>query len=177
MSDKRSVLDALSAAEKAVVLDELLAARPDLRQPAEACAAQVIASADRSAVGGDVEDALLGLGIEELDTRAGYRPGRGYVHPAEAADEILDEALQPFLDDLRRRASFGMRSAAVELAAGIMLGLYNCRHGNSETLLEYSPDYAAERASGVMSDCARLGIELPVVELLDLAPEWSAMLD
>jgi hypothetical protein len=56
-----------------------------------------------------------------------------------------------------------MRSAAVELAAGILLGLYNCRHGNSETLLEYSPDYAAERASGVVSDCARLGIELPAV--------------
>jgi hypothetical protein len=37
-------------------------------------------------------------------------------------------------------------------AAGILLGLYNCRHGNSETLLEYSPDYAAERASGVVSD-------------------------
>ena len=176
MRDKRSALDALSAAEKAAVLDELLAARPDLRQQAEACAAQLLTGAGRSAVADDVEDALQGLGIEELDTRAGYRPGRGYVHPAEAADEILDEVLQPFLDDLQRRAGFGMRSAAVELAAGIMLGLYNCRHGNSETLLEYSPDYAAERASGVVSDCARLGIELPAVELLDLMPEWSAML-
>jgi hypothetical protein len=47
-----------------------------------------------------------------------------------------------------------MRSAAAELAAGILLGLHNCRHGNSETLLEYCPDYAAERASGVVSDCA-----------------------
>jgi hypothetical protein len=69
-----------------------------------------------------------------------------------------------------------MRSAAVELAAGILLGLYHCRHGNSETLLEYSPDYAAERASGVVGDCARLGIELPTVELHDLMPKWSAML-
>jgi hypothetical protein len=69
-----------------------------------------------------------------------------------------------------------MRSAAAELAAGILLGLYHCRHGNSETLLEYSPDYAAERASGVVSDCVRLGIELPAVELLDLMPEWSALL-
>jgi len=25
-------------------------------------------------------------------------------------------------------------------------------------------------------DCAKLGIELPVVELLDLMPEWSALL-
>jgi len=90
------------------VLDELLAARPDLRQLAGACAAQVMTGADRSAVADDVQDALQGLGIEELNTRAGYRPGRGYVHPAEAADEILDEALQPFLDDLQRRAGFGM---------------------------------------------------------------------
>jgi hypothetical protein len=170
VSDKRSALDALSAAEKAAVLDELLAARPDLRQPAEAYAAQVMTVAD------DVEDALQGLGIEELNTRAGYRPGRGYVHPAEAADEVLDEVLQPFLDDLHRRAGLGMRSAAVELAAGILLGLYHCRHGNSETLLEYCPDYAAERASGVVSDCARLGIELPTVELLDLMPESSVLL-
>ena len=176
MSDKRSALDTLSAAEKATVLDELLAARPDLREPAEAYAAQAMTNTDRSAVAGDVEDSLQGLGIEELNIRAGYRPGRGYVHPAEAADEILDEALQPFLDDLQRRAGFGMRSAAVELAAGIMLGLYNCRHGNSDTLLEYCPDYAAQRAPGVVSDCARLGIELPAVELLDLMPEWSAML-
>ncbi len=138
--------------------------------------AQVMSGADRSAVAGDAEDALQDLGIEELNTRADYRPGRGYVHPAEAADEILDEALQPFLDDLQRRARLGMRSAAAELAAGILLGLYNCRHGNSETLLEYSPDYAAERASGVVSDCARLGIELAAVEFLDLMPEWSALL-
>jgi len=38
------------------------------------------------------------------------------------------------------------------------------------------PDYAAERASGVVSDCAKLGIELPGAELLDRMPEWSALL-
>jgi hypothetical protein len=83
--------------------------------------------ADRVAVADEVETALQGRGIEELNTRAGHRPGRGYVHPTEAADEILDEDLQPFLDDLHRRAGFGMRSAAAEVAAGILLGLYNCR--------------------------------------------------
>ena len=111
-----------------------------------------------------------------LNSRAGYRPGLGYVDPAEAADEILDEALQPFLDDLQRRTDLGMGSAAAELAAGILLGLYNCREGNSETLLEHAPDYAAERASAVVSDCAKLGIELPAVELLDLMSAWSDLL-
>ena len=176
MSDKRSALETLSAAEKATVLDELLASRPDLREPAEAYAAQLMKGAERSAVADEVESALHYLDIDELNTRAGHRPGFGYVDPAEAADEILDEALQSFLDDLQRRADLGMRSAAAELAAGILLGLYNCRDGNSETLLEYSPDYAAERASGVVSDCAKLGIELPAVELLDLMPAWSDLL-
>ena len=123
MSGDRPALEALSAAEKAAVLDELLAARPDLREPAEAYAVQVMTDADRVAVADDVESALQGRDIEELNTRAGHRPGRGYIHPAEAADEILDEALQPFLDDLHRRAGLGMRSATAELAAGILLGL------------------------------------------------------
>ena len=76
VSDKRSALEALSAAEKAAVLDELLAARPDLREPAEAYAAQVMSGADRSAVADDVEDALQGLGIEELNTPSG--PGMAH---------------------------------------------------------------------------------------------------
>jgi hypothetical protein len=69
MSDKRSALDALSTTEKAAVLDELLAARPDLRQPAEAYASKLLTGADRSAVADDVEEAMQGLGIEELSTR------------------------------------------------------------------------------------------------------------
>ncbi len=68
-----------------------------------------------------------------------------------------------------------MASAAAEVAAGVLLGLYNCREASSETLLEYAPDYPAERASVVTSDCARLGIELPA-ELLELMPDWSNLL-
>jgi len=175
MSDKRSALDALSAPEKAAVLDELLTAQPDLRESAEAYAARLMKDAERSAVADGVESALKWLDIDELNTRADH-PGFGYVDPADAADEILDEALQPFLDDLQRRAGLGMASAAAEVAAGILLGLYNCRQGSSETLLEYAPDYAAERASAVLNDCAKLSIELPTAEILDLMPEWAGLL-
>src|SRR5258708_15194852 len=103
-----SALDALSADEKAAVLDKLLAARPDLLELAETYAAQIMSDEDRSAVAGDVEDALRGLDIEELNGKAGYQRGRGYVDPGEAADEILDEALGPFLVDLKRRAELRM---------------------------------------------------------------------
>jgi hypothetical protein len=161
MSDRRPRLDALSAAEKAAVLEEILAVRPNLRELAEACATRLMKDARRPAIAGDVESALKWLDIGELNNRVGHRLGSGYIHPVEAASEILDEALQPFLDDLKRRADLGMGSAATEVAAGILLGLYGCREGGSETLLEYVPDYAAERASVVASDCIRLSIDLP----------------
>ena len=172
-----SALTALSAAEKATVLDELLAARPDLRELAETHAVQLLSAEDRVTVATHIADTLRGLDIEELNGRAGYRPGRGYVHPVEAADEILDEALEPFLHDLERRARLGMSAATIELATGILLGLYQCRDSGSETLLEYSPDYAVEHATEVLHRCAKLGVELPTMELLDLAPEWDTILD
>ncbi|MGH3751661.1 MAG: hypothetical protein ACRDRP_03020 [Pseudonocardiaceae bacterium] len=170
-----SALAALSANEKAAVLDELLAARPDLRQLAETHAAQLMSAEDRTAVADDVAGALRSLDIKELNGRAGYQRGRGYVHPVEAADEILDEALDPFLRDLERRAALGMATAATELAVGILLGLYECRDGGSETLLEYSPDYPAERSADVVDRCAKLDVNLPRTELLDLLTEWDGI--
>jgi hypothetical protein len=172
-----SALAALTAPEKAVVLDDLLAGRPDLRQLAEARAARLLSSEDRSAVAAAVGNALLSRDIVELNGRAGYQPGRGYVHPGEAATEILDEDLESFLHDLERRATLGTGSAAVELAVGILCGLYECRDADSETLLEYSPDYPPERAADVLDLCRKLGVTLPVVELIELLPEWSAVLE
>jgi hypothetical protein len=173
---KPSALNALTLAEKGELLDHLLAVRPELREQAEVLARGRLVDGDRSAVADDVESALRYHDIDELNSRAGHHPGRGYVDPGEATDEILDESLQPFLDDLVRRGELGRRAAAVELAVGIVCGLYACRDAGSETLLEYSPDYPVERAGEVARRCAKLEIELPVDDLLDLVPDWSSLL-
>ena len=173
---RTSALDTLTPEEKGELLDELLTARPELREQVEALAQRRLVDEDRSAVADDVESALRLHDIDELNGRAGYHPGRGYVDPGEAADEILDEALQPFLDDLARRGGLGMTAAAVELAVGILAGLYACRDAGSESLLEYSPDYPIERAGDVVDRCAKLGVELPIDDLLELIPEWSRLL-
>jgi hypothetical protein len=48
---------------------------------------------------------------------------------------------------LSRRATLGMNTAAAELAVGILCGLYACRDDSGESLIEYCPDYPAERAA------------------------------
>lgn len=171
-----SALVALSASEKATVLDELLATRVELRQLAEGLAVRLLRAEDRAAVADQVAGALQDMDVEELNGHTGYRPGRGYVHPVEAADEILDEVLHPFLGDLERRAALGMAAAATELAMGVLLGLYRCRHAASETVLEYAPDYPAERAADLVDRCTKLHVDLPHDELVDLLTEWDAII-
>lgn len=172
----RTLLEELTAQEKADLLDRLLVIQPQLRAKVETLAVERMASDDQAETADEVESALRYLGIDELSGRAGYRPGQGYVHECEAADEILDEAFEPFLTDLDRRARLGLTTAATRLAVGILAGLYQCRDGGDESLLEYSPDFPAERAADVVDRCRRHGIVLPTAELLGLAPDWASML-
>jgi hypothetical protein len=168
-------LNALTAEERSALLDALLTARPDLRGQAEELATRQLSEVDPAEVADSVESALGFVEVDELGGRAGYQPGIGYVHPVDAAAEILDELLQPFLDDLQRHARLGMTAAATEVAVGVLHGLYRCRDGGSESLLEYSPDFADERAAQVVRQCRTLPVELPVDDLVDALPGWEPL--
>jgi hypothetical protein len=173
---RASALTSLTLTEKGELLDQFLTTQPELREQVEELARLRLIVEDRDTIASDVESALNSHDIDELNSHAGYDPGRGYVDPGEAADEILDGELQPFLDDLARRANLGLAAAATEIATGILYGLYACRKANAETLLEYTPDYAIERAGAVIDQCSKLGVTLPADELLDRVPEWARLL-
>ena len=82
---------------------------------------------DRHAVAEDVADELRALHLSQLADRAGPQWGGAYVDPHDAADEMLDEIVQPSLDDLSRRARIGAVQAAREIGFGVLMGLYACR--------------------------------------------------
>jgi hypothetical protein len=94
-----SALGVMTQAEQAQVLAELLARHPDLRQDAEELAQAQLASVTAEDVAGEVAWTLGSLHWESIGARVGYQSGRGYVHPNEAAWDILEDALQPFMDD------------------------------------------------------------------------------
>jgi hypothetical protein len=114
--------------------------------------------------------------LERLNLRAGYQRGRGYVHAVEAPWELLEEALQPYLDDIGRLAGLGLPAAAQEVAAGVLLGLYQYRDQPWEdTVMVEAPDFPVEAAGQVMDALERAGVNPPdgVEELL---PDWSSLL-
>jgi len=167
------VLSVLCDAEKAAVLDELVTADSRLRASAESAARRRLASVDRAGVSDAVVEVLTALDQEALGTRAG-RTRYGYVEPTEAAWALLEEALQPWIEDIRRLSRIGLAQAARETGLGILGGLHRLEHArDDDLLLSWAPDFPAETAFGVLRALADAGVELSHAGMQRAAPGWS----
>jgi hypothetical protein len=171
-----SALESLSAVERAGTLTALLQAHPELLAEAELLAAGFLSQEDRHAVAEDVAYELRALHLSQLADRAGPQWGGGYVDPNEAADEMLDEVVQPYLEDLERRARTGAVQAAREIAFGVLLGLYACRdEDDNDRVLTHAgtPDAVDNLGSQAIRAMKNAGLDVPDDWLVEQCPAWA----
>ena len=147
------LLARLTSVEGAQVLRSLLERHPQLVAEAECIARAVVTDVDAEAVAEEVEQVVLGLDLDDLNSRAG-RHSWGYVEPTEAAWELLEEAVDPFLEEMKRHIELGFEAAATATCAGIVLGLYRCRGKNSDQVLGWAEDFPAEAAGHAVATLA-----------------------
>jgi hypothetical protein len=134
-------LKALRPHEAGAVLEALLEAHPDLLGETERLAAGILDGITWESVCEDLTYTLRSLPLEALNDRAGYQPGRGYVHECDAAGEVVEETLAPYLDDVVRRLKLGMTTSAHQVAAGVLAGLHACAGDHDrDGLLGYAGD-------------------------------------
>ena len=144
-----SVLEKLDAAESASVLKALVDHHPELRSEAEALAREVLGEVSLFSVADDVEDAVLQFDYDDLNSRAG-RHSSGYVEPTEAAWELLEEAVEPFVSQMKRYLELGLEEQSREVCQGILLGLYRVRDGGSNDILGWAEDFPEEAAGNAL---------------------------
>ncbi len=185
---KTDSLDRLKGDEAAAVLRLLLKGHPELAKEVEALAKSVIGDVSIEEVADDVEDALRSLTLDDLNDRAGPKAD-GYVEPTEAAWELVEEEVMPFLDDIKRRAESGQFDAALATCVGVVLGVYRLRKGDRGPFLEWaadSPDEMAGEAVVTLRQALRKtktargdlkdSASLPAI-FRETAPEWVEMLE
>jgi hypothetical protein len=153
-SRSRKALDLLRPEESATVLRSILERHPELAAEAEELARAAVSEVDAEIVADDVKEAVSDLDLDDLGTRAGPQSW-GYVEPTEAAWEILGEAVDPFVHDMKRQIALGFEAAAAATCAGIVLGLYRCRECSSDQLVGWAEDFAAEVACEAAATLAR----------------------
>lgn len=111
----------LSDDERSVLLSELLLRHPELAAGAEEITCALLVVDDRELTG-EITSRLRALGL------------RGPVSVAAGRGRVL-EVLRPYVDDLAWRTERGARRAAAGIAAGVMLGVYECREDTGEDML------------------------------------------
>ena len=149
------VLARLTAEEARGVLESLLRNHPELKQEAVEIAKSSLADVSYEDVAAEVEDLLKSLSHQDMAGRCG-RQLWGYVEPTEAAWELLEETIEPLVNDVKRLIETGLIRAAAETSKGLLLGLYLVRSDvASGDVLDCAPDFATETACAVLATWRR----------------------
>jgi hypothetical protein len=185
---KQSALDRLKGEEAAALLRVLLERHPNLATEIEDLAAYVIGEVSIEEIADTVEDEVRSLDLDDLNSRAG-RHAYGYVEPTQAAWDLVEETVMPFLEDIKRRAEAGQQAAALNTCVGVVVGLYRLRHSQGDDFLGWAADAPDEmageavvtlrkalRAAKSARGAGKSPPALPQV-FRDLAPEWVEMLE
>ncbi len=122
-----SALDSLGPGEAARLLSQLLHSHPEVRGELEPLALGLITAGTPEDVADDLEFAFSGIHQEDIWDRSGSDHFGGYTAPDEAAGELCEEALAPFLADLNRLLDMGQAQPALAHIKGIILGLHNLK--------------------------------------------------
>ncbi len=184
-----SVLDQLKPAEAGIVLQRLLAAHPDLHAEAGQIARALLGEVSFEDVAGEIETAARALDLDDLNCRAGSHRW-GYQDPSDAAWELLEEVVDPFLEDMKRQAELHLEAKALEICKGIVLGLYSVRHKpNGSTVLGWPPDFAVQTAMSAVEMWSTRGggtwkvrrarrgrPTFPRAFVAEYVPEWSSLI-
>jgi len=179
-SDASGLLERLSPEEAVAILHQMLDKHPEFRSEAEDFATQLVSSDSIEDIAQDVYDRITGIDLDALNGRAGAHSW-GYVGPDQAAQDLLEEAVEDLLEDMKRRAELGLVSSAEVLCAGIVQGLYQAQDAKSDGALGWAPDFPAEEAGYVVGEflraCpagARKAAQRSSMEsLAKRAPKWA----
>jgi hypothetical protein len=178
-----SILERLTGDESAAVLRILLERHQVIRTEAEKIATGLVSPPSLDTVANDVFAGVTFIGIDALNHRAGKKPW-GYVEPSEAAWELLEEAVEPVIVDMKRRMELGLADAAKTMCRGLVIGLHTAEGAESDGPLGWAPDFPAEAACHAVAELIRAAPtenrKNTREDLLDAlagdVPDWSEML-
>ena len=106
------------------------------------------------------------------------------MEPGEAAWELLEEAVDDVVADMKRKAKLGLDTAAEAICLGIVVGLNKAKGVGSDAPLGWAEDFPAEGACHAVAELIRtcptekrVAVRDRLVDALaDLVPGWHGMI-
>jgi len=118
-----AIIDHLSPDEALAILKHLAKEDADLARRIEQIGRKRLTGVDVEDIAEQVYSDLDTLPVEDVWERAGSSYGE-YIEPGEAAWEMFEETLNPFMREMKRYQELSMRSEAKHYCMGILQGIY-----------------------------------------------------
>ena len=147
----KNLLQGLSSDEASRVLLALLEADPDLMKKAYDIALKVVGDVDADKIMNDVFCKLDSLELDALSGRSG-RTRHGYVEPTDAAWEIFEETLDPFIYEMKKNQQRALPAAAKTYCIGIIKGLMAYEEDSRSDFAEWVTDAPGEYIHTVVDE-------------------------
>lgn len=138
MKDPREIIDHLSSTDALTILRTLAADDEQLARRIAELALANLSEVDPEEIAAGLYEELDALEVEEVWDRAG-ETRHGYVEPGEAADQMIDEVLEPYLEELKKYQELGLSLEARRQCMGLLLGLYQFEHESTSEFKDWAP--------------------------------------
>jgi hypothetical protein len=139
MKDPHEIIDHLSPTDALAILRTLADSDEQLARRIAEIATAHLSEVDPEEVATVLYDELSFLEVEEVWDRAGPKR-HGYVDPGEAADQMIEEVIGPYLEELKKYQELGMNTEANRMCMGLLLGLYRFDHESRSKFKDWAPD-------------------------------------
>jgi hypothetical protein len=147
----KSFIQGLNAEESCQVLKILLDVNPDLMKKVYDIAMQVAGDVDADTILDEVYHELDALDTDDLYSRSG-KTRYGYVDPNEEAWEMFEEALQPFIDEMKKNQQRELPAIAKTYCMGIIKGILRFEEESNSDFKDWVEDAPGEYVASVIKE-------------------------
>lgn len=171
------LLSKLTGAQALQVLNGMVSDDDRLARKIEAEAQRVLAAVDIDGVGDEVFCALDMIDVQDCWGRADSRRD-GYTSPDEAAVELMEAELQPFVDQAKRYHELDMLKQERDYCAGVILGLYRYEKESKSEFRNWSEDLPLDSAGWLLDEWRERNVDKAMRDAMDdfirgRCPEWA----
>ena len=149
MPSPKEIIDQLSHGQALAILQALAAGDEQLANRIAELGTACLSEVDPEEVSAALYDELDALEVEEVWDRA-EKTRHGYVDTSEAAYQMVEEVIDPYLEQLKKYQKLGMSTEANTLCMGLLLGLYQFERESKSEFKNWAVDAPGGFASTVI---------------------------
>ena len=173
----KDLLSKLTGEQALDVLQRLEARKGAVADAVLAEAKGVLAVVDVEEIANEGFERLDMIDVQDCWDRAG-RHRDGYTGPEEAAVQLLEEELQPFVDQVERYRSLGMDKQEQEYCMGVILGTYRYDRESKSEFKDWCADIPIECAGDMLDEWRKVNRDDAATTAMDAfirerCPGWA----